>query len=128
MIHLETIKRVRELDKERTQGEWIAGCHPALHAFSIVKPIMFGNRVGKMPECEGSSAYFLHAPDGEFIAQAPAMAATIEHLLSVVKAQHDALEGVTRLAVRAFCDSKPEIYEACSVIELSAPYAELVGS
>jgi len=70
-----------EADKLRTQGEWEAGCHPARPDLSVVRPIMFGNRVGKFPEHEGGAAYFKHVPDGAFIAPASRIAPDLQQLV-----------------------------------------------
>ena len=74
------IKRVMELDAKRTPGEWLAGVHPANGNINIVRPIFFGNRGGKLPECEGAHLYLKSEPDCSFIASAPLMATIIAQL------------------------------------------------
>lgn len=73
----ETIKQLRErvlrLDAERTPGKWESGCHPANERLCIVKPIMFGKYVGKLPDCEGGAVYLLHKPNADLIALIPDM-------------------------------------------------------
>lgn len=65
------LDEVAKLDAGRTQGDWISGVHPANHNMNIINPIMFGSRVGKLPECEGSHAYFKKTKDSQFIAASP---------------------------------------------------------
>ena len=79
-----TYHELLQLDSERTQGLWEAGVHPANHNMNIIKPIMMGNRVGKLPEWEGSHAYFKSQSDAQYIAAMP-------DAVGLLKAYHGAL-------------------------------------
>lgn len=81
-----------QLDDKRTPGEWEAGCHPANERLNIVKPIMFGKYVGKLPDCEGGAVYFLHKGNADIIAQIPQMLSFIRLLWAQRETAEDALQ------------------------------------
>jgi hypothetical protein len=72
--------------EQPTPGPWEAGVHPANPAMNIVRPIMFGRRMGKLPECEGGHSFIRNRADALLIAAAPDL--------------HDALNKIA-----AYCDA-----------------------
>jgi len=72
--------------KGHTEGPWGAGEHPASTGqLNIVRPVMLGNRVGKLPECEGGAAYFRNAADARLVADAPRLLREVERLQAQIE-------------------------------------------
>jgi len=51
-----------------TPGDWQVGVHPVRVDLHIVKPVMMGDRIIKMPECEGGHAGFRNPADARLLA------------------------------------------------------------
>ena len=66
----ESMDRLIEARKVATEGDWVCGTHPANHRLNIIRPIFFGNRVTKLPECEGGHVSLKNKSDAIFIATA----------------------------------------------------------
>lgn len=66
----ESMDRLIEARKVATEGDWACGTHPANNRLNIIKPIFFGNRVTKLPECEGGHVSLKNKSDAIFIATA----------------------------------------------------------
>jgi len=94
-----TLSQLRKLNAERTQGDWVAGVHPANHKMNIIKPIMMGNRVEKLPEWEGSHAYFKSKADADFIAAMP-------DAMKLLEKYHEALVSVVAEAKEHWPDAE----------------------
>jgi hypothetical protein len=63
------------MSAKHTPAPWEVGQHPAVPNGWIVKPVLFGNRVRILPECEGGHVVLRSKDDARLIAAAPDMLA-----------------------------------------------------
>jgi hypothetical protein len=84
----ERIARLRELDKNRTQGEWKsnAGMKGGFRVYTRSFPFGSGKQICGVCQCEETEA------NSRFIAAAPEMMQIINELLAKLKTAEDALE------------------------------------
>lgn len=61
-------------------GEWELGCHPANPRLHIIKPITMRDNMGKLPECEGSHAFFKKKDVAQFITKAANLTTQIKEI------------------------------------------------
>ena len=122
---MENIKEFLEADALRTQGVWESGVHPANGNINIVKPIFFGNRGGKLPECEGSHLYLKSEPDARFIAAASLISEEIRAIQDAFEQVCAALDRIKThaAATNNIIERKCKTYEICQkALALAAPF------
>lgn len=64
------IAESRRILEAAAEGPWECGRHPAMAKGAIIKPIHFGDRTMKLPECEGGHLVMWNKADAAFIAHA----------------------------------------------------------
>jgi len=76
---------------------WVVGQHPAMTRGWIINPVLFGNKIIRLPECEGGHVALKSKADAELIVKA------VNSHAALVEALEEALNGLRNTKVALEC-------------------------
>jgi hypothetical protein len=122
------IKRIFELDRKRTQGEWEFRRFPVAYAGKHEFPSVHnGDRVFVC----SISKDLGYEHNGDFIAAAPEAVSIIKELLVVIEKQREVLENISNgISTHAITSNQDELFfdaiiKTANALQLSEPYVNL---